>query len=287
MIWAPGSANTASTPSRASERTTAWLPVICAMIPPFAFDTNPGATCARSRRFSCRDQIARRNGDNQRDGLEGESRSMIPRSNEKYLSTKDSEPDRSFGLPESALEVVGCALVARTDEEILRTAMLDEVAEQHKDALVGHAPGLRHVVGYDHDRVGAGKIAHQVLDLLSRTRIERRAGLIHQDDGRLERQQPGDAQLLLLLALDPGALFLEAILEEVPQLDFFQGFVKGLLFGCPAALRARRVQAVAIQNIVADLDRQRIRALEDHPDSLAQLDQIDAGVAEGAVGGHT
>src|SRR5215211_3986244 len=47
--------------------------------------------------------------------------------------------------------------------------------------LVGHARGLLHVVGHDHDRVVALELQHQVLDLAGRDRVERGARLVHQD----------------------------------------------------------------------------------------------------------
>ena len=60
--------------------------------------------------------------------------------------------------------------------------MLDELAEQHEDALVAVAARLRHVVRHDHDRVAVAQAAHELLDRRGALDVERRARLVHQDD---------------------------------------------------------------------------------------------------------
>ena len=85
--------------------------------------------------------------------------------------------------------------------------------------VVGDARSLLHVVGDDHDRVALLELVDQLLDLQRRDRIERRAGLVHQDHLGLDRDRAGDAQALLLAAgeADPGVV--EAILDLVPEAD--------------------------------------------------------------------
>ena len=58
----------------------------------------------------------------------------------------------------------------------------------------------------------------QLLDDRGRDRVERRAGLVHQQDFRLRRDRARDAQALLLAAGQTGAGLLQAVLDLVPQI---------------------------------------------------------------------
>ncbi len=66
-----------------------------------------------------------------------------------------------------------------------------------KKAGMSLATRLLHVVGDDHDRVAALELLDQMLDRERRDRIERRAGLVLQQDLGLEAIARG-AQALLL-----------------------------------------------------------------------------------------
>ena len=57
----------------------------------------------------------------------------------------------------------------------------------------------------------------QFLDLGGRDRIERRAGLVEQDDFRLDRDGARDAQALLLAAGQAEAAGIELVLHLVPE----------------------------------------------------------------------
>ena len=109
-------------------------------------------------------------------------------------------------------------------------------------------------------------------------------GLVHQQHRRLDRQQPGDAQLLLLLQRQLGGLaVVQAVLDLVPQQHLAQRLLDDLVLArarAPAAAPALAVQVVAEDHVVADRDRQRVGALEDHADLLAHLDQLDVGVVD-------
>ena len=89
-------------------------------------------------------------------------------------------------------------------------AVFDQLAEVEEGGPLRHARGLLHVVGDDRDRVAAAKLVDQLLDLGGGDRIERRAGLVHQDDFGIDRDRAGDAQPLLLAARQRGAAFLQA-----------------------------------------------------------------------------
>ena len=66
------------------------------------------------------------------------------------------------------------------------------------------------------------------------------------------------------------------VLEVVPQADFGQRLFDGVVEF--ALCRSRLgVDAQAEDDVFIDRDRQRIRALEDHADLLAQLDERHVG----------
>src|SRR4051795_13325440 len=119
---------------------------------------------------------------------------------------------RSAMVPAASAELAGDVLlrarVLRAREDLLRRAELDQLAAEHERRLVGHARGLLHVVGDDHDRVALLELVDELLDLQRRDRIERRARLVHQDHLRLDGDRAGDAQALLLAAgeADPGGV---------------------------------------------------------------------------------
>src|SRR5207248_1354502 len=80
-----------------------------------------------------------------------------------------------------------------------------------------HARSLLHVMGDDGDCVAAAQLMDQLLDLGRRDRVERRAGLIHQDHFRIDGDRPGDAQALLLAAGKRRAALVQAVLDLVPK----------------------------------------------------------------------
>ena len=110
--------------------------------------------------------------------------------------------------------------------------------------------------------------------------VQRRARLVHQDDFGLERQQPGDAELLLLLELKRGGLRVQPVLEVVPEGDLAQRLFDRVVqvgsLQCPMPA----VDAQAEDDVLVDRDGQRVRALEHHADRLAQLDQRHVRVVD-------
>ena len=69
----------------------------------------------------------------------------------------------------------------------------------------------------DDDRVAGLELVDQFFDALRGDRIERRRGLVHQQDLRFHRERARDAQPLLLTAGQPGAGGVQAVLDLVPQ----------------------------------------------------------------------
>ena len=69
----------------------------------------------------------------------------------------------------------------------------------------------------DDDRVVLLQLDDQLLDLLRGDRVERRAGLVHQQHLGLVGQRARDAEPLLLAAREAGAGRVEPVLHLVPQ----------------------------------------------------------------------
>ena len=86
-----------------------------------------------------------------------------------------------------------------------------------------NARRLLHRVGDDDDAVVLPQLVDQLLDLGRGDRIERRAGLVHQDHLRVDGNGAGDAQALLLAARQAGAGLVQAILDLFPQAGLLRG----------------------------------------------------------------
>src|SRR5262245_38274468 len=119
-----------------------------------------------------------------------------------------SPPDRASST-EAPSDVVLGAPVTRRGEHFGGRVELDDLAEIHEGGEVGHAGGLLHVVGHDDDRIEGLELVDKLLDLRRRDRIERRAGLVEQDDFGTDRDRAGDAQPLLLTARQAHAVGIE------------------------------------------------------------------------------
>ena len=135
---------------------------------------------------------------------------------------------------------------------------------------------LLHVVGHDHDRVLLDQLVHQVLDRERRDRVERRAGLVHQDDLGLDRDRARDAQALLLAARER-----EARPGSSLSLTSSQSAAPGA--GPPRRARrwpSRPLTFIPKRQVVLDRLRERVGLLEDHPDAPAHVDRVDVGRVE-------
>src|SRR5215470_5398209 len=93
---------------------------------------------------------------------------------------------------EAAGDVVLRASVAWRSEDLVGVVKLDQLAEIHECGLVRDARRLLHVMRDDRDRVVLGQFLDQFLDLRGRDRVERRAGLVEQDDLGAHRDGAGD-----------------------------------------------------------------------------------------------
>ena len=110
-------------------------------------------------------------------------------------------------------------------------------------------------------------------------RVERRAGLVHQQHLRLDGGRASDAEALLLAAGEAGARLVEPVLDLVPEVGAAQGLLDDrLLLGL---LHALLVEVEARRDVLVDRHRrERVRRLEDHPDQPPHVDRVDAGAVD-------
>ena len=139
------------------------------------------------------------------------------------------------------------------------------LVEHQAGGHVADAAGLLHVVGDDDDRVVVLQVVHQVFDPRRRDRVERRAGLVHQDDLGLDGQRPGDAEPLLLAAGELQARAVELVLDLVPEGGAAERALDQLVHVAPVAVDPRPPG-----DVVVDALGERVRLLEDHADPAAQ-----------------
>ena len=169
--------------------------------------------------------------------------------------------------------IIGRFFLGWSDKHFLGAAVLDDFAQQHKNAFFAGSPRLGHIVGDDEDGVLAAQFPDEFLHRLGALGVQRRARLVHQQQRRLDRQQSRYAQLLLLFQRQLGGPAVQAVLHLVPQQYLAQGRLDDIvLFG--AAGPARLVQAMAEYDVVANGYGQRIRTLKYHADLFSDLYQF-------------
>src|SRR6185295_7498600 len=137
----------------------------------------------------------------------------------------------SPALAEPARDVVLGQLVLRGREDLRRGSELHQPPEPEERGLVRDARRLLQVVGHDHDRVILLQLVDQLLDPERRDRVERRAGLVHQQHLGLDRDRARDAQALHLAARQPEPALVEAVLDLVPECRAAQRALAGLVEG--------------------------------------------------------
>jgi hypothetical protein len=162
-----------------------------------------------------------------------------------------------------------------------RADSLDRVEREERGAI-GDARRLLHVVGDDHDRVARLEPVQQLLDRGGRDRVERRCGLIEQQDIRLDCDRARDAQPLLLAARQRERVRLQPVLHLVPDRRVAQRPLHALVHVALHTEVARRPG-----DVVVDRLGERVGLLEDHPDPPPDLDPVGpAGIHVVAVVEH-
>ncbi len=155
----------------------------------------------------------------------------------------------------------------RLREDHFGAVVLDQVAQVHEGGVVGHARGLLHVVGHDHDGVLVLELFHQLLDAAGRDRIQRRGRLVQQQHRRAQGHGTGDAQALLLATGQAQCALPQLVLHFVPQRALAQCLLDAVGH---VGLAQLLVVADAVGHVLEDGHRERHRLLEHHADLAAQ-----------------
>src|SRR5829696_334810 len=168
-------------------------------------------------------------------------------------------------------DLLGVVELDDTPRAVLLVVQLDG----EEGGLVGHPRRLLHVVRDDHDGVLLLELHHQVLDLPGGDRVERRAGLVHQDHIGVDGQAARDAEALLLTAGHAERVCLEAVLDLVPQRTLLERALDDLVH---AALHPEHARPEG--DVVVDRLGEWVGFLEDHADPLAHLDGVHLRAVE-------
>src|SRR5271155_4204147 len=123
----------------------------------------------------------------------------------------------AFDSAESAGDVVFGVLLFRMSEDPLGFVELDQFADIHESRVVGAAGRLLHVVSDDRYAVVGFQLGNQLLNALGRERVQRRSGLVEQQDLRLDRDRAGNAQSLLLTAREAKPALPQLVPYFVPE----------------------------------------------------------------------
>src|SRR5690606_12974961 len=123
------------------------------------------------------------------------------------------------------------------------------------------------------------KLIDQLLYPCRGDRIERRAGLVHQDDLRRNCDGASDAKPLLLAARETGAGLMQAVLHLVEETSLLKAALNDVV---KIGLRASQtMNARPIGDVLIDRLRERIRLLEHHADAGTQFHHVDGTVDDG------
>src|SRR4051794_17089344 len=213
-------------------------------------------------------------------GEDGQLRGQQPRFREGHPSLPTGAV---CALAEAAGDVVAGSWVPRLAEDLVGLVYLDQGADwfgaaglqAEEGGAVGYAGRLLHVVSDDDDGEAAFEAVHQVLDRAGGDRVEGRGGLVEEQDVGLDRDRAGDAETLLLTAGEAEGAVLEPVFYLVPEGGATQRFLHPLLEAAPEAEVAGRPG-----DVVVDRLRERVRFLENHPDSPPHLDPVDVGAVD-------
>src|SRR5215831_12339769 len=124
---------------------------------------------------------------------------------------------RTF-LSESASDVVFRLLVRRLGENLFCLIEFDQLAQQEEAGEFGYACRLLHVMSHNYDGIPLFELKDQLFYLSGRDWIERRAGLVHQEDFRFHCECPRNAETLLLATGKTGpGLLVQVVFGFVPE----------------------------------------------------------------------
>ena len=138
-------------------------------------------------------------------------------------------------------------------------------------------------MGDHHNGVLLLQLQGQILNLAGGNGVKGGSWLIHQQDFRFHRQRTGDAQPLLLTTGKTQGIFLQAILQFVPDGGIAQTALNDVI---QLGLAADAVGARPEGNVIVDAHGERIGLLEHHTHPLAQESGVDITVNIDAVQQH-
>src|SRR6266568_6924210 len=122
-----------------------------------------------------------------------------------------------FRSTEASGHIIFGLFLRRVGKDFFRRVELNQLAQKKESCKIGNARGLLHIVGDNDDGVILLQLKDQILNLRRGQRVERRAGLVHQNDFRLIRDRPRDAESLHLAARKAERAFLETVLRFIPK----------------------------------------------------------------------
>ena len=99
----------------------------------------------------------------------------------------------------------------------MRGRDLDQESEVLECSEVGDAGSPLHVVRHDEDRLLGAPREDELIDLRGRNRVERAAGLVHEQHLGIRRDRARNAEPLPLAARKLGRARVEAALHLVPE----------------------------------------------------------------------
>ena len=134
-----------------------------------------------------------------------------------------------------------------------------------------------HVVGDDHDGVSFHQFEHQLLDAEGGRRVERAAGLVHEDHLGPYRQHACDAEALLLAPGEVERRRSQLVFHLVPERGAAEACLDDLIEFRPPPLP---VQPGPVGDVVVDGHGEGVGLLEDHPDLSAQLGEVDPVIVD-------
>lgn len=111
----------------------------------------------------------------------------------------------------------------RVSKYTFRFVKFNQFAHIHEAGVVCRALGLLHIVRHDNNGKVFSQLQDQLLDFGGADRVERRAGLIHQDYLGFYRDSAGYAEPLLLPARKSKRTTVEATAQFVPEVTILQG----------------------------------------------------------------
>ena len=155
-----------------------------------------------------------------------------------------------------------------------------DLAQQHIDALLAGPRGLAHVVGHDDDRIFFPQVVDQRLDGLRSLGVQGRAGLVHQDHPRLERQQRAMHSFCCCSSVSSVALACSLSLTSFHRKTSSSADCDQLVAAGAVERVALGVHVQAEQHVFVDRDRQRIGPLKHHAHGFAQFGQRNVGVVD-------